>query len=120
MKKTIFIYSYSKCNSCRKALKWLQENQLGYELLDIIDTPPSKNNLLQAVKQYGGCKKLFNTSGISYRKIGAKVIKAMSDEESIEALLNDPKLIKRPFLVTENNYFLIGFKESEWAHVLKI
>ena len=38
----------------------------------------------------------------------------MTEEEAIEALASDGKLIKRPFLVTKNGKFLVGFNEISW------
>ena len=100
-------------------MKWLQENNFSFEVLDIIKDPPSKERLLQAFKQFGGCKKLFNKSGKSYRNIGSKVIKSMTPEQSLEALSNDPKLIKRPFLLTDKGEFIVGFNELVWSETLK-
>ena len=45
-------------------------------------------------------KSLFNTSGKSYRALGAEKVNKMNQKEAILALTNDPKLIKRPFLLT--------------------
>lgn len=29
------VYCYSKCTTCKKALKWLDDNKIEYELIDI-------------------------------------------------------------------------------------
>ncbi|WP_320674315.1 arsenate reductase family protein [Prochlorococcus sp. MIT 1341] len=112
------IFSYSRCSTCRKALDWLNSNSISYELFDIIENPPSKDLLLKAWAQLGERKFLFNTSGVSYRSIGAVKIKAMSDEKALEALVSDGKLIKRPFLVSSDNKILVGFKPQIWADFL--
>ena len=106
------VYSYSACGTCKKALKWLEINKIEFELLDIIKTPPSKENILKAIEQLGDRKFLFNTSGKSYRLLGSDAVKAMTDEDAIHALLLDGKLIKRPFLVDITGSVLVGFKES--------
>ena len=112
------IYSYSKCSTCRKAIKWLNSNDFDYELIDIIENPPDRDLLVAAAKQLGDRKYLFNTSGISYRKLGSKVVKAFSDDEAFQSLVKDPKLIKRPFLVVDSEIFLVGFNESTWTSSL--
>ena len=71
--------------------------------------------LIEASKVYGDRKYLLNTSGSSYRSLGAKVVQNMSDNEFFQALSDDPKLIKRPFLSCANDSYLIGFKEDKWA-----
>ncbi len=118
MTPKVRIYSYSSCTTCKKALKWLVENQINYEVIDIASCPPKKEILIDAIKQLDERKKIFNTSGLSYRSIGAKVISAMSDSEAIEALSADGKLIKRPLLITAKGKILVGFKPEFWSEIL--
>tara|TARA_B100000700_G_C14303090_1_gene515737 strand:+ start:129 stop:488 length:360 start_codon:yes stop_codon:yes gene_type:complete len=115
----IKIYSYSVCGTCKKALKWLNENDLNYELVNILETPPGKDILIKAIHKYGNKKIVFNTSGASYRKIGASVVSEMNEKQAINALTNDPKLIKRPFLITPKGDVLVGFKVNQWEESLK-
>lgn len=118
MSNSIVVYSYSSCSTCRKALAWLQEHHIAYELLDIIETPPSREMLSGASERLGNRKLLFNTSGQSYRALGSAVVQAMSDTEAFDALADDGKLIKRPLLITEKGNVLVGFKPEVWAEVL--
>tara|TARA_B100000700_G_C14866904_1_gene771421 strand:+ start:696 stop:1064 length:369 start_codon:yes stop_codon:yes gene_type:complete len=104
------LFSYSKCGSCKKAIKWLQSNNIKYELINIAENQPSREIIIEGIKQMGNKKKLFNTSGKSYRAIGAEAVKLMTEEESIDALINDFKLIKRPFLIHPNGNIIVGFK----------
>ena len=108
------VYSYSRCSTCRKALTWLKDNGIPFETLDIVETPPSTEQLTMALNQLGAIKNLFNTSGKSYRELGAETVKAMNETEAIQALALDGKLIKRPFLIDSNKNILIGFKLDEW------
>ena len=62
----------------------------------------------------GDRKLLFNTSGQSYRAMGAAAVKALSDEEALEALSADGKLIKRPFVEVNSSTYLTGFKPDLW------
>ena len=116
------VYSYAKCGTCRKALQWLA--QQGFSVaegnLDIIDItlqPPSSEEL-QAAFSALGLKRLFNTSGQSYRALGAATVAAMSDAEALAALAADGKLIKRPFALTASGQVLVGFKVEEWQAAL--
>jgi arsenate reductase len=47
-----------------------------------------------------GRKRLFNTSGQSYRALGSAAVAAMDDEQALAALAADGKLIRRPFAIT--------------------
>jgi arsenate reductase len=113
------VYSYSKCGTCRKALQWLDQQGLSYgmELLDITSTPPSLEELQLALAAVGR-KRLFNTSGQSYRALGSATVAAMDDEQALAALAADGKLIKRPFALTASGQVLVGFKPEEWSALL--
>lgn len=114
----IKVYSYSRCSTCRKALAWLDVNNLTYEVVDITTDPPTKEVLAQAFERLGVRQRLFNTSGQSYRALGAAVVKAMTDDEALTALAVDGRLIKRPFVELPNGDFLVGFKPEEWNQAL--
>ena len=112
------LFSYSSCSTCRRSIKWLKYNDIKFELIDILISPPSKEMLISASEQYGDRKYILNTSGLVYRSIGSEVIKKMSDNELFEKLFIEPKLIKRPFLFKSNKLVLVGFKEENWSEKL--
>lgn len=111
------LYSFPRCSTCRKAIAWLSARQLAAEMLDITEQPPSIAELEQAMAQLGR-QRLFNTSGQSYRALGAAAVQAMDDKTALAALAADGKLIKRPFLVASDGRILTGFKEPEWLNLL--
>ncbi len=113
MKKIIF-YSYPKCSTCRKASKWLDQNNIKYQLIDITKEPPSKIFLELAVNQFSlDIKKIFNTRGKSFKSIDFDVLE-LTKKRIIELLSNDGKLIKRPFLIINERKFIVGYNESEY------
>ena len=112
------LFSYSSCSTCRRAIKWLKNNDIDFELIDILNTPPSKEMLISACEQYGDRKYLLNTNGLIYRSIGSEVVKKMSDKDLFDKLCKEPRLIKRPFLYKPYKCFLVGFKEEKWAEKL--
>ena len=112
------LFSYSSCSTCRRAIKWLKTNDITFELIDLLKSPPSKEMLILASEQYGDRKYLLNTSGVAYRSIGSDVVKKMTDNELFDKLFMEPRLIKRPFLYKSNKCFLVGFKEEKWADKL--
>ena len=118
MISSVKIYSYSRCSTCRKALKWLQDNNITYESIDIVSSPPETSLLVKALEQLENRKSLFNTSGLSYRALGKEVLKTMTDDEALKALSIDGKLIKRPLLITEDGRVLVGFKQDAWHKAL--
>lgn len=110
------VYQYSKCSTCRKALAFLDRHGVAYDAIDIVTRPPSKKELKEALRRSGlPIKKLFNTSGQSYRdgKFGDK-LEGMTEAQAIDALAADGKLVKRP-LVLGDDYALVGFDEAAYG-----
>ncbi|WP_343348525.1 arsenate reductase family protein [Terrisporobacter petrolearius] len=117
--KNMKLYGYKKCSTARKAKNWLKENNVNFEEIDLVDTPPTKEEMKKIYEESGHeLKKFFNTSGVKYRELGLKeVLKTASEDEMLDILVSDGKLIKRPLLVN-NKKVLIGFKENEYKENL--
>ncbi len=109
------VYCYERCTTCKKALKWLDENKISYELIDIKGNNPDEKTLREAYKKSGvELKKFFNTSGQLYRQMElTKKLPDMSEDDKIKLLATDGMLVKRPLVIDENKV-LLGFKEAEW------
>jgi len=110
------LYSYPRCGTCRKALSWLRSHELSAEPIDITLQPPDLDELRLGLQQLGR-RRLFNTSGQSYRALGAAAVQAMDDEQALAALAADGKLVKRPFLLHRGRV-LTGFHPEEWQQLL--
>lgn len=108
-------YGYTKCSTVKKAKKWLQDNNIEFEEIDLIGNTPTKEELEQFYKKSGmEIKKFFNTSGIKYREMGLKdVVKNETEDKLLELLASDGMLIKRPLLVGDD-VVIVGFKEAEY------
>jgi len=114
LKKVIF-YSYPKCSTCRKASKWLDQNNINYKFVDIVKETPSKKFLELALMQFSlDLKKIFNTRGKNFKSINFDVLE-LPKKKIIELLSNDGKLIKRPFLIINESKLILGFNESEYT-----
>ena len=48
MAKTLVIYSYSGCSTCRAAVNWLHSHQVVFEERPIYTNPPSMANVRRA------------------------------------------------------------------------
>ncbi|WP_428911114.1 arsenate reductase family protein [Niallia sp. Krafla_26] len=112
---TLKFYWYPKCGTCRKAKKWLDERDVSYQEIHIVETPPNREEIEEMYKNSGQeLKKFFNTSGQKYRSLGLKDrVKEATEEELLDLLASDGMLIKRP-IVTDGNKVTIGFKEEDF------
>lgn len=115
----IKVYCYSKCSTCKKALKWLDDNNIEHKVIDIKEDNPDEKTLRGLHKKSGlPLKRFFNTSGQIYRELGlSKKLPEMSEDEMFELLASDGMLVKRPILITDDKV-LTGFKEDEWKNTL--
>ena len=106
---TMKFYGYKKCSTVKKAKKWLVDNDISFE----------EKELKKIYEESGyELKKFFNTSGVKYRELGLKeVLKTATEDEMLDLLASDGKLIKRPLLV-DGSKVLIGFKENEYKENL--
>ena len=113
------VYCYSRCTTCKKALKWLDDHEVAYELADIRTDHPDEAALRRYYAMSGlPLKRFFNTSGIPYRELGlSKKLPSMSEEEQFSLLASDGMLVKRPLIVGEH-FVLTGFNEDEWKEKL--
>ena len=99
MKATI--YHNGKCGTSRKTLEILQAEGADVTIVDYLNTPPSKEELLR----------LYGRAGISPREgLRAKeqlardldlVEGAVSDEAILDAMVANPILINRPLVETD-------------------
>ena len=89
---------YSKCSTCKKAQKWLEQRGAAYTERPIKEERPSADELRAWQKASGlPLKKFFNTSGQLYKALQLKD--------------------KRPILIGDG-FVLVGFQEAEWAQTV--
>ena len=110
---------YPRCDTCRKAERWLEEQGVPYEKRMIREERPTEEELRAWHSRSGlPLKKFFNTRGQQYRALGLKdKLPAMTEEEQLALLATDGMLVKRPILVGED-FVRTGFRQAEWETAL--
>ncbi len=113
------LYAYPRCNTCRDARRWLTSHNITFVEQDIARNPPDVAALRQVLQRSGEpVRRLFNTSGQSYRAGNfASRLATMTDDQALAALASDGMLIKRPLLVHQDTV-VIGFQPERYAAVL--
>lgn len=117
--KALFV-EYPSCTTCKKAKKWLVENEIEFEDRHIAENKPSREELEQWYNKSGlAINKFFNTSGKLYKELNLKdKVKTASVEELLDLLSTDGMLVKRPILLLDDKV-LVGFKEDAYIEALK-
>ena len=114
----LFVY-YPKCSTCKKAKKWLEENNLEFNEKDIVKDNPNYKELKEWFEKSDlPLKRFFNTSGMKYRELKLKdKLPDMSEDDQLKLLATDGMLVKRPVIV-KDDVVLTGFKVKEWEEKL--
>lgn len=117
--KPLFI-QYPKCGTCRKAVKWLKENNVDVTSRHIVENNPTAEELSEWIDKSGlPIQKFFNTSGQVYKQNNLKdVVKTASRDELIKLLAANGMLVKRPIVVADD-FVLVGFNEEKYSEKLK-
>lgn len=105
------VYGIPNCGTCKKALQWLEANQVAYDFINTKDHPPDRGTI-QAWVAALGAKPMRNTSGQSYRALGA-VKDSWTDADWVDAFAKDAMLLKRPLFVKDGSAVLVGFNHKE-------
>lgn len=114
-RSSTLVLSYAGCSTCKRALRWLADRGVEVDVRPIVDEPPTRAELEAWIPRSGRpVRKWLNTSGQSYRALGKEVIDAASDDDLVERLTKDGKLVKRPVVVTPTRV-LVGFDEEAYA-----
>ena len=117
--KKIKIYHYPQCSTCKKALALLDINKVNYEAINIVEQPPTMQELMIMLENMdNSIQKLFNTSGQLYREMNIKeLLPSLSTEQALTLLSQHGKLIKRPFILNGLSG-TVGFNETKIRNII--
>ena len=109
------IYLYDRCDTCRKAAKFLKERGIVPVMMPVREQPPTVAELQRMLAITGSLRRLFNTSGGDYKAMNLTArLPDLSEAEALELLSLHGNLVKRPFLLTGDGGGTVGFKPEEW------
>ncbi|BFU60046.1 MULTISPECIES: ArsC family reductase [Rodentibacter] len=108
----ITVYGIKNCDTVKKALKWLENNNIEHKLHDYRVDGLEETFLQQAEAQFGW-ENLVNKRSTTWRNLDEEIKKTLSKSTALSVLLENPTLIKRPIILQEGKA-LIGFNEKEY------
>lgn len=103
------VYGIKNCNKVRDTFKWLNENEIEYEFINLKKEPLSEGKLDEFVHKVG-LDVLINKRGTTYRNLGMKD-KDLSEDELFDVLLENQTMIKRPVLELDDAV-MVGYDED--------
>lgn len=93
------IYHNPKCSTSRKTLDLLRENGIEPEIVLYLKTPPTRAELVTMITDAGiGVRDAVRKRESLYGELG---LADASDDELLDAMVEHPILIERPFVVTD-------------------
>ncbi|MBF0751676.1 MULTISPECIES: ArsC family reductase [unclassified Pasteurella] len=111
----ITVYGIKNCDTVKKALKWLADNNIEHKLhdyrIDGLDTA-----FLQRAEAQFGWENLVNKRSTTWRNLDDEVKKTLSKTTALSVLAENPTLIKRP-IIMQDGKVLIGFSEKAYQAV---
>ncbi len=105
----VTVYHKPKCNTCKKAIKLLQELGHDLDLRDLEDYPPPRS-LLETHIDAKNVKAYLNVHSQAYKDHGLKD-DPPTKKGAIELMMRDPNLIKRPVIV-KGKRAVFGYDEQ--------
>lgn len=110
----IDFYGYKRCDTCRKAEKFLAEAKVEYRFIDITEQAPTLAQLKAARAAGYSIGELFNRSGVAYREMNMKEqLKSLSEGEALKLLAGNGRLCKRPFAI-DGSQVTVGFAADRY------
>jgi arsenate reductase (glutaredoxin) len=106
---SIQVYGIPTCGTCKKALQWLDAQEIRYEFINTKERPPSQDQIASWVASLGD-RSMRNTSGQSYRALD-ETKDTWTETEWVSAFSEDVMLLKRPIFVKDGQAIAVGFRD---------
>lgn len=95
------IYHNPACGTSRNTLALIRNTGEEPTVIDYLKTPPSKQTLIQMINDAGlSVRDAIRQKGTPYTELGLENPQ-LSDDALIDAMLANPILINRPFVITD-------------------
>ncbi len=109
------IYGIKNCDTVKKAIKWLEQNNISYTFHDFRVDGLSQTQL-EAFVEKSTWEQLINKRSTTYRNLSDEIKNALTGQVAIDTILETPTLIKRPVLLV-NDKLHLGFKAANYEEI---
>ena len=112
------LFGIPNCDTVRKARKWLDDQGLAHEFIDLRADTPSTHKIAEWLAGVGA-ERLINRRSTTFKQLSQRDKAALEDDGAVSVLQAQPTLIKRPVLEW-NNTVSVGFKAEDYAQLFDI
>jgi len=112
------LFGIPNCDTVRKARKWLDDQGLMHEFVDLRADTPSAIKISEWLSAVGS-ERLINRRSTTFKQLSQGDKAALEGGDTVSVLQAQPTLIKRPVLEW-NNAVSVGFKAEDYAQLFNI
>ena len=95
------IYHNPRCSKSRQALAILQDSKVEFEVIEYLTNPPTEQELREIIAKLGiAARDLIRQKEDEFKQLGVKQ-DVLSHDSAITLMANEPKLMERPIVVTD-------------------
>ncbi|MBB3137315.1 arsenate reductase [Rhizobium pisi] len=97
----VTIYHNPECGTSRNTLAMIQNAGIEPNVIEYLKNPPSREQLVKMIADAGlSVREAIREKGTPYAEFGLDN-PDLTDEQLLDAMLKDPILINRPFVITQ-------------------
>jgi Spx/MgsR family transcriptional regulator len=105
------VYGITNCDTVKKALTWLKNNNVDYEFHDFKKLGVSDEKLNEW-NDKAGYEKFLNKQGLTWKQLGPTVKESVTGApEALTLLKQKTSMIKRP-VIEDGGFLFFGFNED--------
>lgn len=109
----IRVYGLRQCDTCRKTLKYLKQQGLEHEFIDLREQPVGREQIAAWVAALGR-ERLVNRRSTTWQGLSETERTRSAGTGVVDLLMAHSTLIKRP-LVERHGKLTVGFQPEAWA-----
>ena len=111
------LFGIPNCDTVRKARKWLDDQGLTHEFVDLRADTPSATQKISEWLSAVGSERLINRRSTTFKQLSEGDKAALEGGDgAVSVLQAQPTLIKRPVLEWKNGVS-VGFKAEDYAQL---
>ena len=110
------LFGIPNCDTVRKARKWLDDQGLAHEFVDLRADTPSARKISEWLLAVGS-ERLVNRRSTTFKQLSEGDKAALEGGDTVSVLQAQPTLIKRPVLEWDDRVS-VGFKAEEYGRYL--
>jgi arsenate reductase (glutaredoxin) len=96
------IFHNPRCSKSRQTLALLEQQNIEAEIIEYLKTPPTKDQLVEIIAMLNiEVRDLLRKGESLYKELGLADLN-LSEDQLIQAMCDNPKLIERPIVINND------------------